>query len=334
MSYCAGHKLLRYLTTNVVKSNTNGLLRATISSHAHCCSQFGSNSFWLTSSIVHGFDLDFDGVHSFSGRQWRCFHSSFPLLKKRKNKRAALANHDAKMEEIAHREVQEARKVAKAGGTHISNVDEIFETNNNDDIDDSLDVEEEEGEDFVSLPTKTEVRKKMQRVIDGMSRAFKSIRGNQISAEIFECIMVEAYGGVKTPLTSLAQVVVASPTRVVMSPYDPSVANALRDAVRDSPDLNFNPLVENGEVIVPIPKVSQETRMQLSKQVGKMAEESRKRVRRIRKTFQDKVKRGKEAGFSEDEVFRCSKEVDFVTDEVISLLNDVADKKQESIMKV
>ena len=315
------------LTSSIVRRSTLQKMRTSrIALWSHLDDSFSFSSFSLSFSC--------NNKNAWSSIESRGFHSSVPLLKKRKNKRAALANHDVKMEEIAHREVQEARKAAKASGRHNAVVDEVKETISNEDDDLSEDYHSDEEDEFISLPTKADVQKRMQRVIDSMIRAFKNIRGSEVSAEIFENIMVEAYGGVKTPLTSLAQVVVVSPTRVIMSPYDPAVATAVRDAVRDAPDLTFNPLVENGEVVVPVPKVSQETRAQLSKQVGRMAEENRKRVRGIRKSFQDKAKRGKEAGFSEDEVFRCSKEVDAVTEEIITSLNEIADEKQASVMKV
>merc|ERR1712150_16976 len=172
----------------------------------------------------------------------------------------------------------------------------------------------------------------MGRVVESMLTSFKSIRGGEPSAELFENIMVDAYG-TRTPLTGLAQVVVASSNRVVLTPYDPSVANNVRDAVRDA-GMSFNPQIEEGEVVVPIPKVSKETREMLSKKIGKMAEENRQRVRNIRRSYQDHIKKCKDAGFSKDETFRCSKDVDSVTEDVLAVLDDEVERKKESIMQV
>lgn len=290
------------------------------------------------------------------------FHSSAVHLKR--NKRSAIVQHEAKMQEIERRKLREDRKAEKENHANrrskkaVEKGDKFgidpIEENDDDDVDDSSNE--------ISLPDDDQIRKKMLRVRDRMTSAFKGIRGGEPNVELFENISINAYGA-SAPLTALAQVVVASPTRVVISPYDPSVAKDIVNGVRDS-GLNFNPQKEgkflkrtiqliirsifsqalilririvDGDVIVPIPKVSQETRTQLSKQVGKMAEEGRQRVRKERRKFQDKVKKiGKltNCGFSEDELFKASKDIDEITDEIIGLINEEVEKKQESIMKV
>lgn len=75
----------------------------------------------------------------------------------------------------------------------------------------------------------------------------------------------------------------------------------------------------------------------LVKQLGKTAENTRLRIRRIRRGAQDVVKKAKDGkleGISEDDAFRVGKEIDAVTDECIKTLNDIVDKKQASVMDV
>lgn len=248
----------------------------------------------------------------------RHFHTSQCTL--RKNKRSALAMHEAKMEQIEHEKKVEERKAKK----QMEADHKIARKKGM--------VKQKEEDEEVDLPSQDDVKDEMMIAVQSMLTSFKSIRGGEPSAELFENIMVDAYG-TRTPLTGLAQVVVASSNRVVMSPYDPSVASNVRDAVRDA-GMSFNPQIEEGEVIVPIPKVSKETRAMLSKQIGKMAEEHRQRVRNIRRSYQDYIKKCKEAGFSKDETFRCSKEVDSITEDVLQVLNDEVEKKKEDIMQV
>lgn len=304
-----------------------------------------SNNACLTSSstkmsnklnIISGM-YEFEAYPSFRlhSQSRNSFHSSAIHLKR--NKRSAIVQHEAKMQEIERRKLREDRKAEKENHANrrskkaVEKGDKFgidpIEEDDDDDVDDSSNE--------ISLPDDDQIRKKMLRVRDRMTSAFKGIRGGEPNVELFENISINAYG-TSAPLTALAQVVVASPTRVVISPYDPSVAKDIVNGVRDS-GLNFNPQKEDGDVIVPIPKVSQETRTQLSKQVGKMAEEGRQRVRKERRKFQDKVKKiGKltNCGFSEDELFKASKDIDVITDEIIGLINEEVEKKQESIMKV
>ena len=98
---------------------------------------------------------------------------------------------------------------------------------------------------------------------------------------MFSSLQVAAYGE-QTPLESVAQVVIKNSSVVTLNPFDPANAQAIAQAVKDS-TLNLNPIVENGVVICPIPKPSQETRVELSKVLGQMAEKSKRRIRGVRR---------------------------------------------------
>lgn len=188
-----------------------------------------------------------------------------------------------------------------------------------------------------NLPTKQDVKQRMMKVVQAMEDSFRSIRGAEASPELFDSVQVKAYGSM-TPLNVLAQVVISSPTMATITCFDPETTNAVRDAVRDMAGMNFNPRIEEGTIVVPIPRVSMETRKAIVKQVGKVAEMTRQRVRRIRRAAQDVVKLGKDGklgpGISEDDAFRAAKEIDAVTEECIKALNEIVEKKQESILTV
>uniref|UniRef100_A0A7S4NF79 Ribosome recycling factor domain-containing protein n=1 Tax=Odontella aurita TaxID=265563 RepID=A0A7S4NF79_9STRA len=193
-----------------------------------------------------------------------------------------------------------------------------------------------EDDEGASLPDPDDVRARMRKVIAAMEESFRAVRGAEPTPELFESIQVEAYGS-RAPLSSVAQVVIVGPNRATLTCYDPGTADDVRDAVRDA-GMNFNPQVEEGGVVVvPIPKVSMETRERLARQIGKAAESGRQRVRRIRRAAQDVVKMGKDgklSGVGEDEAFRAGKDIDAVTEEAIATLNEVVEKKQEAIMAV
>jgi len=121
----------------------------------------------------------------------------------------------------------------------------------------------------------------MLLITEHFARTIKSFRGGVISTEMFSSLQVAAYGE-QTPLESVAQVVIKNSSVVTLNPFDPANAQAIAQAVKDS-TLNLNPIVENGVVICPIPKPSQETRVELSKVLGQMAEKSKRRIRGVRR---------------------------------------------------
>lgn len=287
-----------------------------------------------------------DGVHHQHHQQYQ--------IRQFGRKASKMGHHIEKAEELAHRaERQDARnkRHKKKGGGKTSGDDdeESVDTPGRSMEVVDLHIEEDatetifehgsaDDEDLIDLPDKDDVKSRMTRVVDSMVDSFRAIRGAEPTPELFEPIMVRAYGEL-TPLSAVAQVVISSPNQATLTCYDPETAKAVSEAVRDS-GLNFNPRIEEGGggvVVVPIPKVSMETRKALAKQLGKAAEASRQRVRRIRRAAHDVCKKGqagKLEGISKDDAFRRGKEIDAVTEEIVALLNQKVEEKQNSVMAI
>ena len=181
-----------------------------------------------------------------------------------------LKSLDERAHEKEHAKAVQKRKQKKAGKNKNSGkkdspspvVEEIpamEEDMNEFKFDDGTNNEEGDDETIPSLPDKSDVKERMMKVVHAMERSFQSIRGAEPTPELFESVQVKAYGAM-TPLNGVGQVVITSPTRATISPFDPETAKDIRDAVRDMPNMNFNPQIEDGNVIVVIPRVSAETR--------------------------------------------------------------------------
>jgi len=253
--------------------------------------------------------------------------------------------HNDSREEAKHRREEKKAKSKKArlaskgeknssSGSDVSSNDDIEESGGNSD-DDFGPKEDEHGNPL--LPDSAVVRSNMLNVIAILERSFSSIRGGEATAEMFDSVKVSAYGEV-VPLSTVGQVVIEDPQRATISCYDPSVTADVRDAVRDMPGMNLSPYIEeggSGVVIIPIPRVSEETRTQLVKELGRKAENGKTRVRKIRRAAMNIIKKGTDGkleGISKDDAFRLGKEVESITEEVLGVLNAIVEKKQNSVM--
>mmetsp|Transcript_5904 Transcript_5904/g.9133 ORF Transcript_5904/g.9133 Transcript_5904/m.9133 type:complete len:364 (+) Transcript_5904:33-1124(+) len=279
---------------------------------------------------------------SFNNVQYASSTGSIRLFGRKASK---MGHHIESLDEMAHKDSrEEARsrreeKKKKSKKARMSSSKEAAASDNdreeNEVIDDNIENVDEDGNQL--LPEPTTVRSKMLLVIASIERSFSSIRGGEATPELFDNVRVSAYGEV-VPLSSVGQVVIEDAQRATISCYDPSVANYVRDAVRDMPGSSLNPYLEeggSGVVIIPIPRVSEETRKEIVKELGRQAENGRQRIRKIRRSAMDIVKKGKDGkldGISKDDAFRVGKDVDSVTEEVLSVLNDIVDKKQKSVM--
>lgn len=213
---------------------------------------------------------------------------------------------------------------------------DINDDNHQDDSDEENEDENEDENDIDTLPSIDKTRKRMQSIVDSMEHSLRSLRGAEPTPELFEHIQVNAYGS-SVALNTLAQVVISSPSLVVLTCYDPSTSKNVRDSVAQA-GLNLNPRIDDpssGEVQVPIPKISTETRSTLAKELHKMAERYKSRIRDVRKRANDKVKKGKDGkleGISKDDAFRVGKEIDDLTHEINQKVNEILDEKEKTIM--
>ena len=249
-------------------------------------------------------------------------------LKKKKGKGAAAAEEE---EEETEAPPAAAQAVFSLEGQHQDD-DDDFPFDDDDDDDEGED-------DEVELPDPKKIEEKMMGMIGAYEESLKSIRGAEPTPELFDDILVNAYGS-DTPLKAVAQVVITSPTMASITCFDPSVVKEVRASIQLQ--LGLNPQADASEgdagvLKVPLPKVSLESRQKTAQQLSKKAESFRQRIRRVRRRYNGIIKQGKEGKLehiSKDDVFRVAKEIDDATDKAIKKLNDVTDKKHDSIMDV
>jgi len=87
--------------------------------------------------------------------------------------------------------------------------------------------------------------------------------------------------------------------------------------------------------VCPIPSLTEERRIDLSKIAGKYAEEARIAVRNVRRHAMDDLKNAeKESEISEDEHRGYSQEIQNLTDETIKKIDETLANKEQEIMQV
>jgi ribosome recycling factor len=232
--------------------------------------------------------------------------------------------------------VRKGKKGAKAARKETDAMDDLIDTSDDDDFDFDEDEEMGGGDEVESsLPDPTEVKEKMMNVVGKFEGSLKSIRGAEPTAEMFDDLMVNAYGSM-TPLKAVGQVVIVSPTLAQITCFDPIVAKSVSKAIQLA--LELNPQVEEGGTVkVTLPRVSMDVRQQTAKQLNKKAESYRQRLRQIRRKAMYSVKRGKDGkipGVSKDDAFSNGKKIESATEIVMQTLKEMEEKKMDSIMAV
>ena len=176
-----------------------------------------------------------------------------------------------------------------------------------------------------------EVKKRMDTQIDHVRRELGGVRTGRASVTILDTVHVDAYGS-HVPLNQVASLSIPEPTLIVAQPFDPSLMAAVEKAIRSS-NLGLNPTNDGKVVRIPIPSLTEERRKELSKLVHKFAEDGRNGVRQVRRDANDKLKKLlKDSKISQDDERRSLEEVQKITDQHVSMIDDVQKKKDTELL--
>ena len=89
------------------------------------------------------------------------------------------------------------------------------------------------------------------------------------------------------------------------------------------------------QIRIPLPPLSEERRVELTKIAGKYTEEARVAVRNIRRDILDKIKKMKNDGdISEDDQKRYEEDVQKMTDQAIDEMDELLKIKEGEIKQV
>ncbi|GAB4521894.1 MAG: ribosome recycling factor [Amphiplicatus sp.] len=175
-----------------------------------------------------------------------------------------------------------------------------------------------------------DLRKRMEGAVAALKSEFGGLRTGRATASLVEPITVEAYGS-HMPMTQVGTISVPEPRTISIQVWDKALVSAVERAIRES-GLGVNPVVDGTLVRIPIPPLTQERRVELTKVAHKYAEQARVAIRNVRREGMDAIKKSKE--ISEDEQKRLADQVQKLTDEFVKTVDDALAAKDAEIMQV
>ena len=176
-----------------------------------------------------------------------------------------------------------------------------------------------------------EVKQRMDGHIDHVRRELGGVRTGRASVNILDTVHVEAYGSI-VPLNQVASLSIPEPAMIIAQPFDPSLMNNIEKGIRGA-NIGLNPTNDGKVIRIPIPALTEERRKELSKIVHKFAEEGRNGVRLVRREANDKLKKLlKDAKISQDDERRSLDEVQKITDQHVTLIDDIQKKKDTDLL--
>jgi ribosome recycling factor len=176
-----------------------------------------------------------------------------------------------------------------------------------------------------------EMRDKMDKTVDVMSKEFSNVRTGRANAGLLDGIKVSYYGG-EVPLQQIASVSVVEGRSLEIKPYDSSALAEIEKAIFQA-NLGLTPQNDGKLVRLSFPPLTEERRKELAKSVKKLAEDAKVSLRNIRRDANDKVKAAAKAKtVSEDQAKDAETQIQKHTDAVIKKVDDMAGKKEHEVL--
>ena len=177
-----------------------------------------------------------------------------------------------------------------------------------------------------------DLQRRMDGALSAMKTEFASLRTGRASSSMLDPITVEVYGQ-RTPLNQLGTINIPEPRMVTVNVWDKTNVPLVEKAIRES-GLGINPQLNGTIIMLPIPELNEERRLELSRVAGQYAESARVAVRNIRRDGMDQIKKAKADGMSEDDQKFWEEAVQELTDNTIKMLDETLESKQAEIMQV
>lgn len=174
---------------------------------------------------------------------------------------------------------------------------------------------------------------KMSAAVDNLGTELTKVRTGRAQGSLVEDISVSYYG-TTTSLKELASISVPEASMIQIKPFDRNSLGDIENAIRDA-DLGLTPVNDGTYVRLSLPPVTEERRIELTKQVKKIGEDAKVSIRSVRGDAWSKVQtliKSKEA--TEDDKYQAEKDLNELTLKKNRDVDTVISKKEAELMKI
>ena len=177
-----------------------------------------------------------------------------------------------------------------------------------------------------------EAKELMQKAVDHTAAELVKIRAGKAMPNLLDGVMVQYYGS-PTPINQVSSVTTPDARTLAIKPFERNLISEIEKGIINS-DLGLAPQ-NNGEIIIlTIPALTTERRINLVKQAKGECETGKISIRSIRKDTNESLRKLQKDGAAEDAVKRAEDQVQKLTDQFSAKIEELLAKKEIDIMKV
>ncbi len=172
-------------------------------------------------------------------------------------------------------------------------------------------------------------KEKMIKALDSVEKHFTTVRAGRANPSSLDGIMVSYYG-VDTPLKQLATISVPEARQLQIKPFDRSCLSAIEKAIFES-NLGYTPNNDGETIRIVIPVLTEDRRVELTKQVKAMAEEGKVAIRNIRR---DSIEDIEKLELPEDVSKHEQNEIQNLVNEYNKKVDELLKQKEQELLTV
>ena len=174
---------------------------------------------------------------------------------------------------------------------------------------------------------------KMDKAIEVFSKELSSLRTGRANSAMLDLVKVDVYGQ-QMPINQIGSITTPEPRMINIQVWDQNNVPLIDAAIKKS-ELGLNPQIDGQLIRLPIPELNEERRTELKKLIKSMGEKCKVSIRNIRRDANDELKKllkSKEIGEDQEKSFE--KNVQNITDNHISIVDERVSTKEKEIMTI
>ncbi len=179
-----------------------------------------------------------------------------------------------------------------------------------------------------------EVKSSMEKAMDALRRDLAGIRTGRASTAMLDHVRIEYYGN-QTPLNQATTISVPEPRLIVIKPWEQNLIPVIEKAILADSSLGLNPSNDGTVIRLPIPELTEERRIEITKVARHRGEDGKVAIRHARRDGMDLTAEVQKDGeVSEDEARHGQSEIQKLTDEYVAHIDEMIKHKEAEIMEV
>ncbi len=173
-------------------------------------------------------------------------------------------------------------------------------------------------------------KEQMEESIKHLEVVLAKIRAGKANPQMLGNVQVDYYG-TSTPISQMANVNTPDGRTITIQPWEKSMLQEIERAIMLA-NIGFNPMNNGESIIINVPPLTEERRLNLSKQAKAEAEEAKVGIRNARKDANNDIK--KTENVSEDLQKNVEMDIQEVTDSYVKKVDDLFHIKEKEIMTI